>query len=56
MAQSAYDCEWYDLSSKKAAFLTIVMMRANVSFKLTAGKFSPFSLELFSAVSFFTNI
>lgn len=29
----------------------IVIRRANVSFQITAGKFSPFSLEFFNAVS-----
>ncbi|XP_032685297.1 uncharacterized protein LOC116850767 [Odontomachus brunneus] len=52
ITQTAFDCEWYDLPPKKAISLTIIMMRANISFKLTAGKFSPFSLDLFSTVNF----
>ncbi|XP_025153011.1 odorant receptor 4-like [Harpegnathos saltator] len=50
VAQSAFDCEWYDLPPRKAISLTIIIMRANTSFKLTAGKFSPFSFELFSTI------
>lgn len=38
-------------SSRRAVLLMIVIRRANVSFQITAGKFSPFSLEFFNAVS-----
>ncbi|XP_017795126.1 PREDICTED: odorant receptor 4-like [Habropoda laboriosa] len=50
IGQSAYDCNWYDLPPKHAVSLVIVICRAQVSFQITAGKFSPFSLELFNAV------
>ncbi|XP_050587366.1 odorant receptor 13a-like [Bombus affinis] len=50
VGQSAYECEWYDLPPKNAVSLIIVICRAKVSFQITAGKFSPFSLELFNAV------
>lgn len=48
---STYHCNWYDLPSRRAVLLMIVIRRANVSFQITAGKFSPFSLEFFNAVS-----
>lgn len=51
VGQSTYDCNWYDLPSRHAVLLIIVIRRANESFQITAGKFSPFSLELFNAVS-----
>ncbi|XP_017764085.1 PREDICTED: odorant receptor 13a-like [Eufriesea mexicana] len=50
IGQSVYDCNWYDLRPKQAVSLIIVMCRAKVSFQITAGKFSPFSLEFFNAV------
>ncbi|XP_046815808.1 odorant receptor 13a-like isoform X4 [Vespa crabro] len=53
IAFSAYDCEWYDLPPKKAICLLIVICRARIAFQITAGKFCPFSLELFGAVSTF---
>ncbi|KAK9309153.1 hypothetical protein QLX08_001110 [Tetragonisca angustula] len=50
ISESAYDCNWYDLPSKNAVSLIIVICRARISFQITAGKFSPFSLELFNAI------
>ncbi|XP_078038243.1 uncharacterized protein LOC144470680 [Augochlora pura] len=50
IAQSAYDSIWYDLPPKQAAMMIIIIHRAGVSLKITAGKFSPFSLELFNDV------
>ncbi|XP_043665343.1 odorant receptor 13a-like isoform X1 [Vespula pensylvanica] len=50
IAFSAYDCVWYDLPPKKAMCLMIVICRARIAFQITAGKFSPFSLELFGAI------
>ncbi|XP_047345862.1 odorant receptor 13a-like isoform X1 [Vespa velutina] len=50
IAFSAYDCEWYDLPPKKAICLLIVICRARIAFQITAGKFCPFSLELFGAI------
>ncbi|XP_076683171.1 uncharacterized protein LOC143376577 [Andrena cerasifolii] len=50
IGQSAYDCDWYDLPPKQAVSLIIIICRARISFQITAGKFSPFSLELFNAV------
>ncbi|KAK2588373.1 hypothetical protein KPH14_004387 [Odynerus spinipes] len=50
IAFSAYGCEWYNLPPKKAMCLMIVIYRARVAFTITAGKFSPFSLELFGAI------
>ncbi|CAK9833704.1 Odorant receptor 4 [Anthophora retusa] len=50
IGQSAYNCNWYDLPPQQAVSLVMVICRAKVSFQITAGKFSPFSLELFNAV------
>ncbi|KAL2716821.1 odorant receptor 13a-like isoform X1 [Vespula squamosa] len=50
IAFSAYDCEWYDLPPKKAMCLMIIICRARIAFQITAGKFSPLSLELFGAI------
>ncbi|XP_076287589.1 uncharacterized protein LOC143212564 [Lasioglossum baleicum] len=50
IAQSAYDCIWYDLPPKQATLMIMIIHRAGVSLKITAGKFSPFSFELFNAV------
>ncbi|XP_076752785.1 odorant receptor 13a-like [Xylocopa sonorina] len=50
VGQSTYDCNWYDLPPKHATSLIIVICRAKVSFQITAGKFSPFSFELFNSV------
>ncbi|XP_017889960.2 uncharacterized protein LOC108630898 [Ceratina calcarata] len=50
VAESAYDCNWHDLSPRQALSLVIVMCRARAAFQLTAGKFRPFSLELFNAI------
>ncbi|XP_076656362.1 uncharacterized protein LOC143361007 [Halictus rubicundus] len=52
IAQSAYDCIWYDLPPKQAALMITIIHRAGESLKITAGKFSPLSFELFNAVSF----
>ncbi|CAL7939527.1 unnamed protein product [Xylocopa violacea] len=50
VGQSTYNCNWYDLPPKDAASLIILICRAKVPFQITAGKFSPFSLELFNSV------
>ncbi|XP_076171633.1 odorant receptor 13a-like [Ptiloglossa arizonensis] len=50
IGQSAYDCDWYDLPPKKAISLVIVICRAKIAFRITAGKFSPVSLELFNVI------
>nr|KAF7432440.1 hypothetical protein H0235_005364 [Vespula pensylvanica] len=50
IAFSAYDCAWYDLPPKKAMCLMIIICRARVAFQITAGKFSPLSLELFGSI------
>ncbi|XP_043589672.1 odorant receptor 4-like [Bombus pyrosoma] len=50
VGQSAYNCNWY-LLPKDVISLIIVMRRANVSFQITAGIFSSFSLELFDTVN-----
>ncbi|XP_076621272.1 odorant receptor 4-like [Colletes latitarsis] len=50
IGQSVYDCNWYALPPKKAVLLVIIIGRARIGFQITAGKFSPFSLELFNAI------
>nr|XP_033333776.1 odorant receptor 4-like [Megalopta genalis] len=50
VAQSAYNCIWYNLPSKQAVSLIMLIRRSRISFQITAGKFSPFCLEFFNAV------
>ncbi|XP_076287590.1 odorant receptor 2a-like [Lasioglossum baleicum] len=50
VAQSAYDCIWYNLPPKQSVSLIMLICRSRISFRITAGKFSPFSLERFNAV------
>ncbi|KAL2716817.1 odorant receptor 13a-like [Vespula squamosa] len=51
MADAAYDCNWYNLSPKEARCLTIIMCRAQISSRITAGKFCSFNHQLFGNVS-----
>ncbi|XP_076287591.1 uncharacterized protein LOC143212566 [Lasioglossum baleicum] len=51
VAQSAYDCIWYNLPPKHSVSLIMLICRSRISFRITAGKFSPFSLERFNAVN-----
>ncbi|XP_035741698.1 odorant receptor 47a-like isoform X1 [Vespa mandarinia] len=50
MAYAAYDCNWYDLSPKEAKCLIIIMCRAQLSSRITAGKFCSFNHELFGKI------
>ncbi|KAL2739225.1 odorant receptor 13a-like [Vespula maculifrons] len=50
MAYAAYDCNWYNLSPSEARCLTIIMCRAQISSRITAGKFCSFNHELFGKI------
>ncbi|XP_076221973.1 odorant receptor 4-like [Nomia melanderi] len=50
IAESAYDSIWYKLPPKQASTLINIIGRARISFQITAGKFSPFTLTLFNAI------
>ncbi|KAK9309143.1 hypothetical protein QLX08_001102 [Tetragonisca angustula] len=51
IAETAYHCEWYNLSPEIARLLIIIMCRARASpLKLTAGKFCWFTILLYSQV------
>ncbi|KAL2716818.1 odorant receptor 13a-like [Vespula squamosa] len=50
MADAAYDCNWYNLSPKEARCLTIIMCRAQISSRITAGKFCSFNHQLFGNI------
>ncbi|KAI4497890.1 hypothetical protein M0802_007006 [Mischocyttarus mexicanus] len=50
MAYAAYNCNWYNLSPNDARCLTIIMSRARISSRITAGKFCSFNHELFSNI------
>ncbi|XP_046815754.1 uncharacterized protein LOC124422863 [Vespa crabro] len=50
IAYAAYDCNWYDLSPKEAKCLIIIMCRAQLSSRITAGKFCSFNHELFGKI------
>ncbi|KAF3423712.1 hypothetical protein E2986_07058 [Frieseomelitta varia] len=49
VAETAYHCEWYNLSPEIARLLIIIMCRARASpLKITAGKFCWFTVSLYS--------
>ncbi|XP_046815758.1 odorant receptor 13a-like [Vespa crabro] len=48
--QAAYDCEWYNLTTKEAKSLLMIMYRARTPLCLTAGKFCTFTQELYSSI------
>ncbi|XP_043519511.1 odorant receptor 22c-like [Frieseomelitta varia] len=51
VAETAYHCEWYNLSPEIARLLIIIMCRARASpLKITAGKFCWFTVSLYSQV------
>ncbi|XP_035741500.1 odorant receptor 13a-like [Vespa mandarinia] len=50
MAYAAYDCNWYNLPPKDARCLTIIMCRAQISSRITAGKFCSFNHKLFGNI------
>nr|XP_012223780.1 PREDICTED: odorant receptor 63a-like [Linepithema humile] len=47
MAYGVYQCKWYDLPSKDARDLMIIVYRSRIPLKLTAESFGIFSMELF---------
>jgi len=47
---AAYYCEWYTASSKFRKHLRLLMERAKIPVKLTAGGFSTLALENFTKV------
>ncbi|XP_033231957.1 odorant receptor 22c-like [Belonocnema kinseyi] len=47
---AAYSCEWYELPSKEANNLLLLMQRAKTPSTLTAGKFCNLSLQLFNKI------
>nr|XP_012223764.1 PREDICTED: odorant receptor 4-like [Linepithema humile] len=47
MAYGVYQCNWYDLPSKNAKDLMIIVHRSRIPLKLTAESFGVFSMELF---------
>ncbi|KAL2739222.1 odorant receptor 13a-like [Vespula maculifrons] len=47
--QAVYDCEWYNLTTKEAKSLLMIMHRARSPLCLTAGKFCTFTQELYSS-------
>lgn len=53
MAYGVFECKWYDLPSKNAKDLMIIVYRSTIPLRLTAGKFGIFSLETFATVSIF---
>ncbi|XP_043503444.1 uncharacterized protein LOC122524980 [Polistes fuscatus] len=50
MAYAAYNCNWYNLSPNDARCLIIIMSRAQISSRITAGKFCSFNHVLFSNI------
>ncbi|KAL6267440.1 hypothetical protein P5V15_000516 [Pogonomyrmex californicus] len=47
MAWAAYECNWYDISSKDAKDLIFIIHRSTIPLRLMAGKFGIFSIEMF---------
>ncbi|KAL2716811.1 odorant receptor 13a-like [Vespula squamosa] len=50
ITDAVYECSWYDLSPNEAKSLMIIMLRARIPLHITAGKFCPFSHNLFSSI------
>ncbi|XP_035741499.1 odorant receptor 13a-like [Vespa mandarinia] len=50
MAYATYNCNWYDLSPKETKCLIIIMCRAQLSSRITAGKFCSFNHKLFGNI------
>ncbi|XP_076683418.1 odorant receptor 13a-like [Andrena cerasifolii] len=50
MAISAYNSSWFNVSPQEAKCLLFIMNRSIRPLRLTAGKFSTFSIEMFSAI------
>ncbi|XP_032690556.1 odorant receptor 49b-like [Odontomachus brunneus] len=52
IAYSVYECKWYDLPTKYAKDLMLIVYRSMIPLRLTAGKFNTFSIELFGSVRY----
>ncbi|XP_039308662.1 odorant receptor 22c-like isoform X1 [Solenopsis invicta] len=52
MMHGAYECKWYDLPSKDAKNLIFMIRRSAIPFRLKAGKFGTFSIEMFGNVRY----
>ncbi|XP_046815759.1 odorant receptor 13a-like [Vespa crabro] len=50
MGTSVYESQWCTLSPKDARNIIFVMHRSSIPFRLTAGKFGTFSMEMFSSI------
>ncbi|CAL7939528.1 unnamed protein product [Xylocopa violacea] len=50
IGNSAYESNWFDVSPPEAKYILFIMHRSNRPLSLTAGKFSIFSMEMFSTV------
>ncbi|XP_053996907.1 odorant receptor 13a-like [Hylaeus anthracinus] len=50
LADAAYNCEWYNLSANDAKLLVIVIIRARLPLRITAGKFCTLTLVLYSDI------
>ncbi|XP_076544625.1 odorant receptor 13a-like [Osmia lignaria lignaria] len=51
MSVSAYESNWFNVSPSESKCLLFIMQRSHRPLRLTAGKFSTFSIELFSTVN-----
>ncbi|XP_019700685.1 odorant receptor 13a-like [Harpegnathos saltator] len=47
VAYGVYECKWYDIPSRDAKDLMFIVCRSIIPLRLTAGKFSTFSIETF---------
>ncbi|XP_018048245.1 PREDICTED: odorant receptor 13a-like [Atta colombica] len=47
---SAYESNWFNVPGKEARNLLLIIHRSTAPFSLTAGKFSTFSLQMFSKI------
>ncbi|XP_076621658.1 LOW QUALITY PROTEIN: uncharacterized protein LOC143342062 [Colletes latitarsis] len=50
LANAAYNCKWYNLSAKNAKLLVIIIQRARLPMRITAGKFCTLTLMLYSDI------
>ncbi|XP_012150719.2 odorant receptor 9a-like [Megachile rotundata] len=50
MSNAAYESNWFNVSPREARCLLFIMNRSHRPLCLTAGKFSTFSMELFSTI------
>ncbi|XP_076287593.1 uncharacterized protein LOC143212568 [Lasioglossum baleicum] len=53
IANAAYDCAWYNLSSRNAKLLIIIMCRDMLPLRITAGRFCSFTLQLYSELNLY---